>query len=122
MGTADGMVGGCLPPLCVTLPAAAAVYGYTLTIATTISVLTGVHGTPDAGELLLFAIGGLAGFAALEVLPLAGRRAAATDAPAQRVPVRGRPQLPVDGRRIGLAHAIRGPVAWLVAPAAATTL
>ena len=52
----------------VTLRNTAAAYGYTLSTATTISVLTEMAGKPDVGRLFLFAIGGVIAFILLEAL------------------------------------------------------
>jgi uncharacterized membrane protein YbhN (UPF0104 family) len=56
--------------LAQTLRATAAAYGYTLTIASTAAALVASRGQPDAAELYLFTLGGLAGFAVLELLLL----------------------------------------------------
>ena len=47
----------------VTLRNTAAAYGDTLSTAATLSLLTEMSGTPDAGRLFLFAAGGIVAFA-----------------------------------------------------------
>src|SRR5215467_5408846 len=58
----------------VTMRNTAAAYGYTLSTAATISVLTEMAGKPDVGKLFLFAIGGVTAFALLEALLAACER------------------------------------------------
>jgi hypothetical protein len=106
-----------------TLRTTAAAYGYTLAIATTISILSTVRGKPHAAELLLFVAGGLTAFAALELLLLFVRKADADDS-GHALPLAGVLNcfsVPAAlGASIGLAHALRGEIAWLIAPLAAT--
>lgn len=52
----------------VTMRNTAAAYGYTLSTASTIGVLTEMAGKPDVGELFLFAMGGVTAFVLLEAL------------------------------------------------------
>lgn len=108
-----------------TLRNTAAAYGYTLTIATTIGTLNSTHGRPDAGDLFLFASGGLAAFALLEgvvsLLPSPGE-----DRPEQAFPLAGALNFVSVGAALGVAvgaaHAVAGAVAWLLAPGAATAV
>jgi hypothetical protein len=46
----------------------AAAYGYTLSTAATLSVLTQTAGKPDTGKLFLFAMGGVVAFVFLEAV------------------------------------------------------
>jgi hypothetical protein len=50
----------------VTMRNTAAAYGYTLSTAATLSLLTEMSGKSDAGRLFLFAAGGVLSFALLE--------------------------------------------------------
>jgi hypothetical protein len=63
--------------------AAAAPYGYTLTIWTSGAVIAHERGIPSAVGAILFAVGGVAGFALVGLLAYGGlgRRAAPTPAP-----------------------------------------
>src|SRR4051794_6656522 len=71
-----------------TLRTTAAAYGYTLSVATTITVLNSVHGKPRTLDLFLFVAGGLAAFGALEAVLLTGGSADSPD-DGQRFPFAG---------------------------------
>lgn len=108
--------------LSTTLRATAAAYGYTLSIATTIGLLTATHGSPNSGRLFLFVAGGVAGFAALElallVIPSNGEEVQ------HAIPFAGVANLvsvcAALGAATGLAHAISGTVGWFVTPLGST--
>ncbi|HTI35590.1 MAG TPA: hypothetical protein VL422_18085 [Miltoncostaea sp.] len=108
-----------------TLQATAAAYGYTLTTATTVAVLVTTHGPPGTGEIAMFALGGLVAFAVLEaaVLVLDPEDDAS---PRQRIAFAGALNVAAVSvalvAAIGVAHAMSGSPAWLVAPMAATAL
>lgn len=106
-----------------TLRSTSAAYGYTLTVATTAAGLTTVHGAPGTGELFLFAIGGLSGFALLELLLLAAGPAEA-EPPGRAFPFVGVLNVLSVTGGLGAAslttHLIGSPLAWLGSPLAAT--
>ena len=73
-----------------TMRTTAAAYGYTLSTAASIGVLTQLAGKPDTGRLLLlFALGGVTAFAVLEAL-LAAVRPLAPQPPSRPFPSPGR--------------------------------
>lgn len=107
----------------VTLRQTAAAYGYTLTIASTVAVLTSTRGKPETGDVFLFVAGGLAGFALLEVLvELSG--SATADSPEQAFPFAGALNFVAVGAGLGasvaVAHIFHSGLAWLLAPLIAT--
>lgn len=111
--------------LACTLRATAAAYGYTLTIATSLSELTAVRGTPGVGELFLFAVGGLAGFALLE--RILGRAPGDSESPpSAELPFAGALNLiavaAALGAATGLARIVDSSLSWAVASLAATTV
>lgn len=106
-----------------TLRSTAAAYGYTLTTATTMGVLTSVHGKPQGGRLFAFITGGLVAFTVLEgVLQLLGRFDA--DEPVAAFPFAGALSFFSVALGLGaataLADGVRGDLAWGLAPAAST--
>jgi hypothetical protein len=108
-----------------TLRTTASAYGYTLTVATTIQALMGTHGKPSTGELILFALGGLAAFAALEsVLLLSGGGRDTDQAEGQPFPFAGALNLFSIGAALGagmwIAHGVHSGIAWPLAPLAGT--
>ncbi|MGI8580458.1 MAG: hypothetical protein ACR2K9_07940 [Solirubrobacteraceae bacterium] len=108
-----------------TLRATAAAYGYTLTVATSISELTAVRGTPGVGELFLFAVGGLAGFALLE--GILGRAPGEGESPpSAELPFAGALNLfsvaAALGAAAGLARIVDSSLSWAAASFAATTV
>jgi hypothetical protein len=113
-----------LPALRTTLRSTAAAYGYALSIATTMGLLTSVHGAPNAGRLFLFVAGGLLGFALLEVLLLV--LPAPEGSPDDAFPFAGVLNVfsvgAALGAAIGVANAIGGAIAWGVTPLAATAV
>ncbi|MDQ3849192.1 MAG: hypothetical protein M3296_01055 [Actinomycetota bacterium] len=108
-----------------TLRHTAAAYGYTLTIATSLAVLSSARGTPGVGELFLFVAGGLLAFAVLEGLVVAMHGTGGAP-PQQALAFAGVLNfLSVGaglGAATGLAHAVHSWLAWLLAPLAATLL
>jgi hypothetical protein len=113
-----------VPALRTTLRSTAAAYGYALTTASTLGLLTSVHGSPNAGRLFLFVAGGLLGFAVLEGLLLV--LPAPEGSPDDAFPFAGVLNVFSVGAGLGaatgLAHAIGGALAWGVTPLAATTV
>ena len=108
----------------LTLRDTAAAYGYTLTIASTITMLSVVRGQPDEGELFMLVGGAVAGFAVLEIAVSAvGRR---EERPSTAFPFAGALNFASAGGGLGaatgLAHAITTTIAWLFAPMAATAV
>lgn len=105
-----------------TLRSTAAAYGYTLSIATTISVLTSVEGAPDSGRLFLFVFGGTGAFVLLEGLLRLLRPGG--DEPSGAFPLAGALNVVAVagalGSSTGVAHAVHSALAWLLAPMAAT--
>jgi len=108
-----------------TLRATAAAYGYTLTVATSISELTAVRGSPSVGDLFLFAVGGLAAFAVLEGI-LGASPGQAVSPPSSDLPLAGALNLFAVAAALGtateLARTISSPLSWGVASLAATTV
>ena len=108
-----------------TLRRTAAAYGYTLTIATTVAVLTTVRGTPQTPELLLFVVGGIAAFAALDgcLQALPGNE---DEEPEHAFPFAGALNFvsvtAALAAATALAHSIHSALAWLLAPMAATAI
>jgi hypothetical protein len=100
-----------------TMRTTAAAYGYTLSTAASIGVLTQLAGKPDTGRLLLFALGGVTAFAVLEAL-LAAVRSPAPQPPEQAFPFAGALNAASVGAALGMAtlvaHLIRSPLAWFL--------
>lgn len=113
-----------IPALRTTLRATAAAYGYTLTIAATMGLLTSVHGSPDSGRLFLFVAGGLLAFAGLELVLLGLRDPGGS--PDSGFPFAGALNVLSVGAALGaatgIAHAIDGALAWGVTPLVATAV
>ena len=110
-----------------TLRATAAAYGYTLSTATTITALSSVHGSPGTADLFLFAAGGLAAFAGLELSLLAlGAAPHSEGVQRQQFPLAGALDVfavpAALGSSIGISHALHSDLAWLLAPLAATAV
>jgi hypothetical protein len=109
----------------VTLRNTAAAYGYTLSTAATIGVLTEVAGKPDAGRLFLFAIGGVTAFVLLEAL-IAGLRTPAPQPPEQAFPFAGvlnaASVCAALGMAVLVAHFVRSPLAWFLAQMSTTAI
>lgn len=108
----------------LTLRQTAAAYGYTLTIAATVAVLTSVRGKPGEGELFLFVAGGLTAFVALEAMLLL--RPSGDARPDAAFPFAGALNflsvMAALGAATGTAHAVHSPLAWLLAPLASTAV
>lgn len=106
-----------------TLRTTAAAYGYTLTTATTMGILTSVHGKPHTGQLFGFVAGGLVAFAILEGLLqlLPPQR---DDEPARAFPFAGVLSFFSVAAGLGaataLANHVHGDLAWGLAPSAST--
>jgi hypothetical protein len=109
----------------VTMRNTAAAYGYTLSSAATIGVLTEMAGRPDAGRLFLFALGGVTAFALLEAL-LAGLRTSAPQPPEQAFPFAGALNAASVCAALGMAtlvaHFVRSPLAWFLAQMSTTAI
>ncbi len=109
----------------VTLRNTAAAYGYTLSTAATISLLAGMEGKPDAGELFLFATGGVAAFILLEAI-LAALRTPARQTLEHAIPFAGALHAASVCAALGMAllvaHLVRSPVAWFLAQMATTAI
>jgi hypothetical protein len=109
----------------VTLRNTAAAYGYTLSTAATISVLTEMTGKPDVGRLFLFAIGGVVAFVLLEVL-LAALGTCAPQPPEQAIPFAGALHAAsvcaALGMAILIAHFVRPFLAWFLAQISTTAI
>lgn len=117
-----GPEGGYGSALRQTLRDTAAAYGYTLTIATTSALLVSLEGSPGVGDLFLFGAGGLAAFAALDVFALA---LPARDEPMEATYAFAGALNRVSmgaglGAATGMARAVDGSLAWLLAAMAAT--
>jgi hypothetical protein len=108
------MPGGYSRALRETLRTTAAAYGYTLGIATTITVLQGVHGKPTTGDLFLFIAGGLAAFACLEAV-LLGSSSEDSGDQGQQFPFAGALNIfsapAALGSSVGIAHGVHSGVA-----------
>lgn len=106
--------------------ASAAAYGYTLVIATSISTLVGREGPPSTAELFLFAAGGLAAFAALDLALLGLGRGSPGTKQQAALPLAAALDVVAVGAALGavtlLVRALSGPVAWLLGSMAATAL
>ena len=108
----------------VTMRNTAAAYGYTLSTATTLSLLTETAGKPDAERLFLFAIGGVIAFVLLEaVLAVVG---SAAKSPEQAFPFAGALNVVSVAAAFGMAtlvtHFVRSSLAWLLAPMGTTAV
>lgn len=110
----------------VTLRNTAAAYGYTLSTAATLGVLTEMAGKPDVGRLFLFAIGGVTAFVLLEVLLLAALRTPAPQPPEQAFPFAGALNAASVCAALGMAtlvaHFVRSPLAWFLAQMSTTAI
>jgi hypothetical protein len=106
--------------------ASSAAYGYTLTVATTISTLVSREGSPGTGELFLFAAGGLLAFAALDLALLATGENESGELLQAALPLAAALNVLAVGVALGaatlLSRAISGSIAWLACPFAATLL
>jgi hypothetical protein len=109
----------------VTMRNTAAAYGYTLSTAATISVLTEMAGKPDAGKLFLFAIGGVIAFVLLEAL-LAALGTPARQPPEHAFPFVGALNAVSVCAALGMAtliaHFVRSSLAWFLAPMSTTAI
>jgi hypothetical protein len=109
----------------VTLRNTAAAYGYTLSTAATISVLTEMAGKPDAGRLFLFAVGGVTAFVLLEAL-LAALGTAAPQPPEHAFPdvgaLNAASVCAALGMAILVAHFVRSSLAWFLAQMSTTAI
>ncbi|HET9185056.1 MAG TPA: hypothetical protein VFN82_02840 [Solirubrobacterales bacterium] len=115
-----------LSALKATLRQTAAAYGYALTIASTSALLVSTQSVPSAGDVFLFALGGLAAFALLDAileLSRAGRQGEASDV---AFPFAGALNFFSVFTALGavdaLVHAVTAGIVWLVAPALATAV
>lgn len=114
-----------LAALKTTLRQTAAAYGYALTIASTSALLVSTQSSPSAGEVFLFALGGLAAFALLDALLEVSRARGGEDS---------RVAFPFAGAlnffsvfvALGLVdalvHVLQAGIVWLLAPALATAV
>jgi hypothetical protein len=113
-----------IPALRTTLRAMAAAYGYALTIAATMGLLTSVEGSPGSGQLFVFVAGGLLGFAVLELALLALPEPSGD--PQSAFPFAGALNAASVGAALGAAtataHAIHGTIAWGVTALVATVV
>lgn len=109
----------------VTMRNTAAAYGYTLSTAATISLLSEIAGKPDAGKLFLFAIGGVTAFILLEAL-LTVLGTPATRLPEQAFPFVGALNAASVCAALGMAtlvaHFVRSSLAWFLAPVSTTAI
>jgi hypothetical protein len=106
--------------------ASAAPYGYTISIWSSGAILVHAHGAPDVLDVVLFALGALAGFAALGLAStvIAACTAATLDRGSERVAA-GMLNLLAVGAALGstvVLAGISGRLAWLLASFAATSL
>ena len=108
-----------------TLRKTAAAYGYTLTIATTVAVLTTTRGKPHTSELFLFVAGGIAGFAILDGV-LQAVAIPGDEEPEQAFPFAGTLNfvsvIAALATATGVARGLHSSLAWLLAPMAATVV
>jgi hypothetical protein len=109
----------------VTMRSTAAAYGYTLSTAATMGVLTEMAGKPDIGRLFLFAIGGVTAFALLEAI-LGALGTAAPQPPEQAFPFAGALNAASVCAALGMAtlvaHFVRSPLAWFLAQMSTTAI
>lgn len=109
----------------VTLRNTAAAYGYTLSTAATLSLLTEMSGKSDAQRLFLFAAGGVLAFALLEGF-LAALGPSAAEPPEQAVPFAGALNAASVAAALGMAilvaHFVRSSLAWFLAPLGTTAI
>ncbi len=109
----------------VTMRNTAAAYGYTLSTAATLSLLTEMSGEPDAGRLFLFAMGGVFAFVLLEAF-LAALRSPAADSAEQAFPFAGALNAASVAAALGMAilvaHFVRSSLAWFLAPMGTTAI
>jgi hypothetical protein len=108
----------------VTMRNTAAAYGYTLSTAATLNLLTEMAGKPDARRLFLFAIGGVIAFVLLEaVLAALG---SAAESPEQAFPFAGALNVASVAAAFGMAtlivHFVRSSLAWFLAPMGTTAV
>lgn len=108
----------------VTMRNTAAAYGYTLSTAATLSLLTEIAGKPDTARLFLFAIGGIIAFVLLEAV-LAALGSAAKP-PEQAFPFAGALNVVSVAAAFGMAtlvaHFVRSSLAWFLAPMVTTAV
>ena len=120
----DSMRGTYGAALRVTMRNTAAAYGYTLSTAATLSLLTERAGKPNAGRLFLFALGGVIAFVLLEAV-LATLRSAA-ESPDQAFPFAGAFNVASVAAAFGMAilvvHFVRSSLAWFLAPMGTTAV
>jgi hypothetical protein len=109
----------------VTLRNTAAAYGYTLSTAATLGLLTEMSGKPDASRLFLFAAGGVLAFALLEAF-LAALGSSAAESPEHAFPFAGALNVASVAAALGvaalIAHFIRSSLAWFLAPLVTTAI
>jgi hypothetical protein len=109
----------------ITLRSTAAAYGYTLSTATTLGLLTEISGKPDAGKLFLFALGGILAFTVLEVF-LVTLGPSAAKPPEHAFPYAGALNAASVAAALGMAilvaHLVRSSLAWFLAPLATTAV
>ena len=101
----------------------AAAYGYTLSTAATIAVLSETAGKPDTGRLFLFAIGGVTAFILLESV-VGALGTPAPQPPEQAIPFAGALNAASVCAALGMAtlvaHLLRSPLAWFFAQLSTT--
>jgi hypothetical protein len=109
----------------ITMRNTAAAYGYTLSTAATIGVLTEMAGKPDVGRLFLFAIGGVVAFVLLEGL-LVALGTPAPQPPEQAIPFAGALNAvsvcAALGMAVLIAHFVRSSLAWFLAQMSTTAI
>jgi hypothetical protein len=115
-GTRDGDAGtGLRRRLAVTLAAAAGPYGYTISLGGSISLATGLLGSPHLGGVLLLVLGAVVSFVALGAVAQGSLAAGAL--PAAPPTVWGNAHLLSAGLALcavwGADHVLHGPAGWL---------
>jgi len=109
----------------VTMRNTAAAYGYTLSTAATLGVLSETAGSPDTARLFLFAIGGVVAFVLLEAL-LALLGTPAPQPPEQAIPFAGALNAAsvcaALGMAVLIAHLVRSSPAWFLAQMSTTAI
>jgi len=109
--------------LSATVASAAGPYGYTISLGGSFAMSNGQLGAPDLGQALLFMVGGVAAFVALELIATRSLapRAAPADAPRT---VWDNAHVASAGTALcavwGVIHLFVGGIAWLLAGFAAT--
>lgn len=103
----------------------AAAYGYTLSTAATVSLLREISGKPDTAKPFLFGMGGVLTFALLEAF-LATFKSSAAEPPEQAFPFAGALNAASVAAALGMAtlvaHFVRSPAAWFLAPVGTTAI